>query len=82
MSFLPSSLTIDSFYPNTQASIYMGNGHTNFSGLSDMQFEWVVDTSNNLNLYGQASGPSPLTNPISISANANLKGTFLALSIM
>jgi hypothetical protein len=72
MSFLPSSLTIDSFYPNTQASLYMGNGHTNFSGLSDIQYEWVVDTSNNLNLYGQASGPSPLTNPISISANGTV----------
>jgi hypothetical protein len=66
MSYKPSNISIDSFYPNTEATFNMGNGHTILSGLSDMTYEWTVDSSNNLNLTGQASGPSPAIQPISI----------------
>ena len=72
MSFVPTKLYCDSFFPNTETSLSMGNGHTQFAGLSDMTYEWVVDTSNNLVLNGQASGPSPAIQPIVIASNGNV----------
>lgn len=69
MSFVPSKLYCDSYFPNTETSLSMGNGHTQFPRLSDMTYSWVVDTSNNLTLNGQASGPSPAIQPIIVSSN-------------
>jgi len=72
MSFEPTKLFCDSFFPNTETSLTMGNGHTQFAGLSDMTYSWVVDTSDNLILNGQASGPSPAIQPIIISSNGTV----------
>ena len=72
MSFAPTKLYCDSYFPNTSTSLTMGNGHTAFSGLSDMTYTWVVDTSDNLTLNGQASGPSPAIQPITIKANGDV----------
>ena len=72
MSFVPTKLYCDSYFPNTETSLTMGNGHTQFAGLSDMTYSWVVDTSNNLVLNGQASGPSPAIQPILIAPNGNV----------
>jgi hypothetical protein len=72
MSFVPTKLYCDSYFPNTETSLTMGNGHTQFAGLSDMTYSWVVDTSNNLVLNGQASGPSPAIQPIVINANGSV----------
>jgi hypothetical protein len=72
MSFVPTKLYCDSYFPNTETSLTMGNGHTQFAGLSDMTYSWVVDTSNNLVLNGQASGPSPAIQPIVIAPNGNV----------
>ena len=72
MSFVPTKLYCDSYFPNTETSLTMGNGHTQFAGLSDMTYSWVVDTSNNLVLNGQASGPSPAIQPILIAPNGDV----------
>jgi hypothetical protein len=72
MSFVPTKLYCDSFFPNTETSLTMGNGHTQFAGLSDMTYSWVVDTSNNLVLNGQSSGPAPAIQPIVIASNGEV----------
>jgi len=72
MSYAPSKLYCDSFYPDTETSLTMGNGHTQFAGLSDMTYSWVVDTSNNLVLNGQSSGPAPAIQPIVIASNGEV----------
>lgn len=80
MSYAPSKLYCDSFYPNTETSLTMGNGHTQFAGLSDMTYSWVVDTSNNLVLNGQSSGPAPAIQPIIISSNGEVNIPSLDIS--